>query len=132
MKKPLILSMALACIAMSNMSFAPSKPKPAATEVAAKRVLDFPRDINWTIGYMSGTQMVTLTWPTLTWPGLGPVTFTFMGSTQYIAPTSTTSIYWAGYTLTTGVTYSLSIGSVIYYFQLPSSGSGPCIITGHT
>ncbi|MGE7775438.1 hypothetical protein ACQKLP_11985 [Chitinophaga sp. NPDC101104] len=131
MKKILTLSLALMCLSLSTISFAPAKATPVARKAA---MLDFPRGIEWQINYSSGLPMVSLVWPAFSQGGLGPVPFTFMGVTQYINPTTTTSIYWAGtqYTLQPNVIYTMNIAGVIYSFKLGTSGSGWCVITGHT
>jgi len=95
------------------------------------RPASFPTDVNWSIVYLKDLPLVTLTWPAFSNPGLGPVPFTFQGSTQYVNPTTTTSIYWAGITLTANTSYTMNIAGVNYYFYWTGSG-GQCIITGHS
>ena len=104
----------------------------AHAAVSRPAFFTFPTDVNWSIGYFSNLNMVTLTWPAFSLPGLGPVSFTFQGSTQYINPTTTTSIYWTGYTLTANTSYTLSIGGYNYYFYWPGGNTSQCVITGHS
>lgn len=132
MKKILTLAAAI-CLSVGAVTHAPAKAATAPVKVKAAKTLDFPRGIDWKI-YYSGLPMVSLVWPSFTQGGLGPVPFTFMGTQQYINPTTTTSIYWAGtqYTLQPNVTYTMNIAGVLYYFQIPLSGTGYCTITGHT
>jgi hypothetical protein len=128
MKKIFALSLVITGLAVSNTSFAHAKATPIVSKNVA--VTDFPRDINWRISFMAGS-LVTLSWPSFTWPGLGPIPFTFQGNTQYIDPTTTTGIYWVPATaLTPYVTYNINIGGVLYYFYIDTMYQ--CYMTGHT
>jgi hypothetical protein len=135
MRTLLTLTAAAICLSFTphpdvkNTTPAPSAPTEKA---AVSRPASFPTDVNWTIGYFSGLPLVTLTWPSFSQPGLGPVQFTFQGVMQYINPTTTTSIYWSGITLTPNVSYTMNIGGVNYYFYWPGGNAGQCIITGHS
>jgi hypothetical protein len=139
MKKVITLISAVICLSFVQHPKAPvtaSSPSKDTTKVAAIRpaFFNFPTDVNWSISYFQGLPMITLTWPAFTLPGLGPVSFTILGSTQYIDPTTTTSIYWAGtgFTLTPNTSYTLSLGGTSYYFYWVGGNSSQCIITGHS
>lgn len=129
MKKILTLSAAMLCLSLGTMSHIPAKAAPKSAAVS-----DWVRSTSWQIAYFPNLNMVTLSWPSFSMPGLGPQSFTFNGTMQYIVPTATTSIYWTGIaTLSTGTTYTMNIAGVTYYFQIPSSPSGGiCTITGHS
>lgn len=133
MKKIITLIAAAICMSFSTPK-AVTTTSSAMAYVAAGRQVSFPRNINWSIGYNKDLPMVTLTWPAFSMPGLGPVDFTFLGSHQYLDPTTTTSIYWAGtsFTLVANTSYTMNIGGVYYYFYWPGNGSSQCIITGHS
>ncbi|WP_295117389.1 hypothetical protein [uncultured Chitinophaga sp.] len=128
MKKTLALMTVLACLAVSNTSFAHAKSAPVTTKSAA--FIDFPRGIDWHISFMAGS-VVTLSWTNFSLPGLGPVAFTFQGNTQYFNPTTVTNTYWVPATpLTPFVTYNINIGGVLYYFYIDTMNQ--CYMTGHT
>jgi hypothetical protein len=113
----------------------PKAHKPHKAKVALKKpYATFPTGYTWTIGYDSSNPWVSLNWSLVDNPFLGPVPFTFKGNTQSVDPHTSSYILWIGsaYTLLPNQTYTMNIGGVNYYFHLPSSGSGQCIITGHS
>jgi len=137
MKKIITLIASVICLSFTQHPgvpvATPHQPVSAA-KVAVNRPSSFPTDVNWSIGYFNNLPMLTLTWPAFSNPGLGPVPFTFLGTTQYINPTTTTSIYWAGvsYQLTANTPYTINIAGVNYYFYWPGGGNSQCVITGHS
>jgi len=136
MKKIITLIAAAACMSFSQrpeVALITSPVSGSTAKFIVNRKSSFPTNINWSIGYNKDLPMVTLTWPAFSMPGLGPVDFTFLGSWQYINPTTTTSIYWAGtgFTLTANTSYTMNIAGVNYYFYWPGNGS-TCVITGHS
>ena len=133
MKKIIALFGAAICLSFTQHPKVPvvTPSKAASTEkAAAVKFLDFPRGISWSIVYLRDLPLVTLTWPAFSQGGLGPVPFTFQGSTQYIDPTTTTSIYWVA-PLTANTSYTMIIAGVSYYFYW-NGGTAQCIITGHS
>lgn len=140
MKKFLILPAAIAVLSLSfatpsGAGVLPKAPKPHKTKATFKKpYVTFPTGVSWTIGYDASNPWVSLNWPLVDNPFLGGIPFTFMGNTQVVDPHTHSFLLWIGstYTLVPNQTYTLNIGGVNYYFHLPSSGSGQCIITGHS
>ena len=133
MKKVITLIAAVICLSFTKHPEAPIATPPPSELTAkppVKRLINFPGDVNWSIGYFKDLNMVTLTWPAFSLPGLGPVDFTILGTTKYFNPTTTTSVYWTDKTLTANTSYTLSIGSYQYYFYWPGGGESQCVITG--
>ncbi len=140
MKKFLTFSAAIAVFSLSfttssDAVIVPKAPKLHKAKAAIKKpYVTFPTGVSWTIAYDAGNPWVSLNWPLVDNPFLAGIPFTFMGNTQIVDPHTHSYVLWVGsaYTLLPNKSYTMNIGGVNYYFYLPNSGSGFCVITGHS
>ena len=129
---------AVLCFSFTTHSGAvvvPKAPKAHKAKVAIRNpYVTFPTGVTWNIGYYAGNPWVSLDWQLVDNPYLTLVPFTFEGNTQSVDPHKTSYILWVGstYALIPYQSYTINIGGVNYYFYMPGSGSGKCIITGHS
>ncbi|MCR8556459.1 hypothetical protein KXD93_02335 [Mucilaginibacter sp. BJC16-A38] len=121
--------------AHSDVVVVPKAAKIHKAKVAIRNpYVTFPTGVAWNISYDAGNYMVALDWPLVDNPYLAGIPFTFEGNTQVVDPHKTSYILWVGstYALIPYQSYTINIGGVNYYFYMPGSGSGKCIITGHS
>lgn len=127
-----LLITAATLFSLNTKAPAPVKPLVKATTMTkAARPLSFPRDVNWIIGYFSGLPLLSLNWPGVAYPGIGPITVVFQGTSYMVSPGNTTHLLLPGITLTANTNYTMTIAGVDYYFYWPGGGASQCTITGH-
>lgn len=129
------MKLLLAVAAMAGLTTQqPQSPSPVTTPpvvntVVVARQYDNPNDVNWHIGYMSGLNLLVLSWPSFNNPLIPYVTVTFQGVSKNVNLNTTFNMYFESITLTVNTNYTINIAGRNYYFHLDVNGN--CVITGH-